>query len=487
MEKNFMFVALSILAVVLVALGIFYFAGAAKGGAPTGGAVTPVSNQTQQASAEQTLFFDAIRVPANYQEYSYSYTEKASSGYYDDVLLVNKPGLSYAKKEDAIVTRQIFIVDNTTTLCMGNINREVCSTPPNNSTLGQYAYKLSALLFNPKAVEANYQMNQKLIAFGALKMNPGIQEKEYDGRKCSQISYVIDYTKLTIEQLISLGMDTSSAELLISKQYNFTLCIDPQTKDVVYKRLDYMDLGKPAYTEYYTLQSEWGTSTPVSMPSEIVNDTEMLMFYEAVKMSEQNFVACLSDNDTDSCLRAEAISSRNEKICEYINGTDMKDSCYVNIGLANKDTSICLEVTPAYTDDCYMEFAWKYLNTSYCDMMSAPEKKSNCTALVGEQIQSNEEWKSNETTAQQNQTSAKPPAGNVSATGECTKDSDCVKAGCSSEICVPSSQAGTITPCIYRSDYDCLPLSSCGCANGKCGWAQNPEYLNCLASKKSNE
>ncbi len=63
---------------------------------------------------------------------------------------------------------------------------------------------------------------------------------------------------------------------------------------------------------------------------------------------------------------------------------------------------------------------------------------------------------------------------------ECRTDADCFKAGCSSQLCVPESEKGVITTCEYKEEYGCLQKTSCGCADGKCAWEQNRQYLDCM-------
>jgi eight-cysteine-cluster-containing protein len=64
---------------------------------------------------------------------------------------------------------------------------------------------------------------------------------------------------------------------------------------------------------------------------------------------------------------------------------------------------------------------------------------------------------------------------------ECVSDSDCVPAGCSSQLCVGEDKASDIvTTCEYREEYSCLEFSSCGCADNKCAWEVNSEYTGCL-------
>jgi len=69
----------------------------------------------------------------------------------------------------------------------------------------------------------------------------------------------------------------------------------------------------------------------------------------------------------------------------------------------------------------------------------------------------------------------------VNTEAECVTDADCDVAGCSGQLCATAEEApGIITTCEYREQYDCLQLTSCGCIEGKCAWAQTEEYASCL-------
>ena len=65
--------------------------------------------------------------------------------------------------------------------------------------------------------------------------------------------------------------------------------------------------------------------------------------------------------------------------------------------------------------------------------------------------------------------------------GVCSKDEDCVRAGCSSQLCVlKEGSEGLVTTCEFKEEYNCLKFTECGCSNNNCGWKQNEEYLSCL-------
>jgi serpin B len=77
------------------------------------------------------------------------------------------------------------------------------------------------------------------------------------------------------------------------------------------------------------------------------------------------------------------------------------------------------------------------------------------------------------------------PCPDVPGEAECNQDSDCFIGGCSSHICSPNKDI--ITTCEWREEYDCVRLTSCSCIDGKCGWEETPEYLQCLRNAKAAE
>jgi len=53
--------------------------------------------------------------------------------------------------------------------------------------------------------------------------------------------------------------------------------------------------------------------------------------------------------------------------------------------------------------------------------------------------------------------------------GECTQDADCVRTGCSSELCIAkSAAAGVMSTCEVRTCFQVL--QACTCQQGHCRW-----------------
>ncbi len=59
---------------------------------------------------------------------------------------------------------------------------------------------------------------------------------------------------------------------------------------------------------------------------------------------------------------------------------------------------------------------------------------------------------------------------------------ECVRAGCSGELCVKAEIADQIaTTCEYKAEYGCYQNATCELQeNGDCGFTQTQELLNCL-------
>ncbi|MDD5098750.1 MAG: eight-cysteine-cluster domain-containing protein [Candidatus Colwellbacteria bacterium] len=60
----------------------------------------------------------------------------------------------------------------------------------------------------------------------------------------------------------------------------------------------------------------------------------------------------------------------------------------------------------------------------------------------------------------------------VSSYGSCVTESDCVKGGCSGQICGSRNDEPLMTTCEYKECYDAVKYEkNCGCVSGKCQWS----------------
>ncbi|MBI3588370.1 eight-cysteine-cluster domain-containing protein [Candidatus Micrarchaeota archaeon] len=62
----------------------------------------------------------------------------------------------------------------------------------------------------------------------------------------------------------------------------------------------------------------------------------------------------------------------------------------------------------------------------------------------------------------------------TSTNGPCAADSDCVRDGCSAQVCRSAADGPVITTCEYRACYDANRYNAgCGCVAGQCQWRPN--------------
>lgn len=476
MDKNTLYPLISIIAVVVVAAAIYSVAGM-FGGTQVHAEEGGHEAEGTELSGAEALFFGAVEKPLSHETYSYGYTETASGGYNNSVFMTSSENSSYIRKEDALFTRELFVGENLTVLCLENVNERVCAQVTQNSSFYPYAYSLATLFFDHGRIEQNVENNMMFIEYGAVVFGEDIVETAYSGRECSEVSYTLDYSKLTVEQMRSIGMDPKSPEVLISKQFNYTICIDPDTLDVVHKNLSYLNLGTPEYTESLTTFTGWDSPSDVEFPQELSGEEEMEGFFSVLSRTQENYRACLASDNFDSCIREEAMLSRNEKLCTLIMDLSKRDICMVNVALEKGNSSLCSQVQDEGIDGCYLEFAWKFNDSAYCASIRNETALSDCEALFSYEEQNSSSAGGEEPARTGYSQNA---AWGEGGEPECTYDSDCAPAGSSSHLCLPASLSDVATTSEYLPEYGCLNLTSCICSEGACSWEQNQDYLNCL-------
>lgn len=64
---------------------------------------------------------------------------------------------------------------------------------------------------------------------------------------------------------------------------------------------------------------------------------------------------------------------------------------------------------------------------------------------------------------------------------ECKTNEDCMKSGCSGQICQSKYSEPVITTCDFLPEYACYQQAKCGCNNGKCGFVEDIVLKQCFA------
>lgn len=83
-----------------------------------------------------------------------------------------------------------------------------------------------------------------------------------------------------------------------------------------------------------------------------------------------------------------------------------------------------------------------------------------------------------------NEEQSVPDQGTGAAAGGTFPAGQCVRAGCSQQLCVEAGEASDIvTTCEYRAEYACYNTARCERqVSGACGWTQTAELQQCLGN-----
>ncbi|MEK6857203.1 MAG: eight-cysteine-cluster domain-containing protein, partial [Nanoarchaeota archaeon] len=63
----------------------------------------------------------------------------------------------------------------------------------------------------------------------------------------------------------------------------------------------------------------------------------------------------------------------------------------------------------------------------------------------------------------------------------CKTIDDCMKSGCSGQICQSKYYEPMITTCEFLPEYACYKQAKCGCNEGKCGFVDDIVLKQCFA------
>lgn len=444
MDKNILYPAISVIIVVVVAAGI-YVAAQGLGG------TTPHGEEEELQFNVDELFFGAVEKPLGVGDYTYSYEETQNSGYRTEITVSRKGNLSYVYKKDPVSERYGYFEGDESIVCIKYKDEEKCVHIENNTAMfAPYALSLKTLLYDDASTRAMAEHYRKLSEYGGIVFSDEVEERTINGHDCVEIEYTVDYSVLTVAQLNEIGMSADDPALLRAREYGFSMCIDPETGDMYEKRVEFTNLGVEDWMQSETKSWDWGSGMDVEKPAELVEEGELYGFYQNIMKVAEDYLACLEDSEKGRCMAELAVSWENIEFCEEAG--EYSDFCLINTGLAEGKPEVCMQVSPEMRDTCNIEFANSLKDVSYCSRIVNATIKEQCLALNF-----------------------------TGASGSCSTDSDCVRAGCSSQLCVPASEAeDVVTTCEYLPEYACLAQTTCGCVEGECRWRETPEYLNCL-------
>ncbi len=306
-------------------------------------------------------------------DYYYSY-EEDNDGYRIVYTLHAKGGEKMIEITNPLSVKKLYLLKNDTILCADFMRVSKCSSVLNNTDplLHNYLLSLQRKFFDDENIEKEVEQMDYFLTYGFVILSPDIIAKTLNGRKCIEISYLIDYTNMTVDEANRFGISPSSP-----KQFDWRMCINNETGEVYSKYFNYSYLGREHEWGYKLLELEWNTNRQIVPPENITEGTYDVLLEESRWKNELQDCYSGSEEDKDRCIATIALQLKMKSIC-YLAG-ERRDRCLVSIVPLTLDETICTAVTdPGYRDDCYIEMAGGTKNNSYCSWITDPSKAEFC-------------------------------------------------------------------------------------------------------------
>ncbi len=332
----------------------------------------PVTVEPDTTAAEEMLR-KAIEVGKGQTDYYYSYKE-INDGYVAYYALLARGNEKMLNFSTPISEKQYYMLSNDTILCVDYMNVKRCSSVLNTTEplLHEYLLSLQAKFFDEETMAQNLEEMNYFMEYGYVIFSPEMEEKTINGHKCTEISYVVDLSNVTMGEIERFNIMVNAP-----KVFSWNLCIDNRTGIAYSKHFNYSYQGKQYYYDFELLDYEWYTNREIIPPEEITEGVYEVLLEESEWKSQLQNCYIGAESERDRCISMIALQLKMKSLCELAG--ERRDRCLVSIVPLTLDESICAGITdPDYKDDCYTEMAGGTKNDSYCSMVVNATKAEFC-------------------------------------------------------------------------------------------------------------
>jgi len=434
-------------------------------------AIPPASNSTTQlplATPEARLLLASFDRGAALEDYELAYMANDNSMKSNYTLARNGSDTWIQVQGTFGKMTGFFGKDNSSdVVCLEYESAAKCALAGNNTDMADIAASLKILQPTSAAYLGQKDDTRKLIAGGAIKLASGMSEEKVGQFDTQKITYTLDFSTLTVQQMISLGRSPNDENLLAVTDQLVTFWIDKKTGLMVKSHATYKNRGTPGFfdTEY----SAVSTATPKipDKPGAIVATEAFVDFYSKSTSDYAARASCFAKTGAErySCLKSIAVGKNSWETCKLIDNAREYESCTLIIAQNTRNHILCGTLS-MLGDECYIAVAGETGNFELCKNLKNQSLGSACNeaATAGQRL------KDEEAAAQ----------AKLYATRNCKVDSDCRTFGNANQYCEPKNstkQFANQTGALYA----CLNGAPCGCQDGFCGFDKNDTYYACTS------
>ncbi len=460
--------AAGLVAVILLAAGAYYF-GLFKAAEPAPVQMLPLN------MPDAKLLLSSMQKEAALTQVHMKYTdvEDGSPTTYD---VVKNGTDGWVREEgDYGSFEGYFGSDNRSyIICLNYKNSTKCAKTGTNSNAVRIANQLLTRLPDSRASSANRDFAGRLIAAGAMKFTGKLSNETAGAFSTQKLGYIMDYRNLTVQSLMSIGVQPSDPAIYSITNWSVTNWIDSKTGLLVRSSTAYFEGGAAHSFSRDVLVLETGGVTLPERPQTLVSSDAFVKFYQEAESNYQDKRNCLAQKGSEqaNCLKSMAVENADGSLCQLISDEKSRGQCLLVVAQNTRNAALC-QGAMSLSDDCYIAVVSQTGNAALCSQLKNTSLLESCyKAKVSGDFAA----------AAANAEQARLAAGT-----NCKNDSDCRVAGNANQYCVANAKTGPFAN-ETAPQFACLAGVPCGCLEGYCQFRtlESQNYSQCIGEVEKN-
>jgi len=331
----------------------------------------PAPKPEDKSLEAAAIFLKAVSLGENASGYLYEYSE-FNDGFPENYTLTFDGVNSAVEVTSPLSKKKVYFMQNDTVLCVTFQGIETCSSVIALNETKRYEASMKARLFDNSRIkitidESGYKMNRSMQTFSPVirtKILPG-------GKECSEISFVMDYSNITLAEMSRFGISQGSPT-----HFETTECINNETGVIFEYRFNYTLYGKTHESRFVLGDVDFTYKNEIIPPE--LNGSALEKIYEenAYKVA---LMKCYqkSTEEKEKCIAILALTLKSSDLCAYAEAR--RDRCLVSLIPVTGDIAICPTISaPEFKDDCFIELAGFTKNDTWCAQVLDATKNKFC-------------------------------------------------------------------------------------------------------------
>lgn len=270
--------------------------------------------------------------------------------------------------------RTAYIVGNTSVFCEQIVGSErKCVTPTKGKDFLAHMYGIQYMFVDAEGAKNAVELNSKLIGYGALVADKATTEKMIAGRKCTEVTYTLNFDNLTLSQINGLNVATQYGNQKHKE------CLDDEFGLPLEQTVEYVESGEAKKTYFVVTAIEAPMKNAITVPQP--NAQEQDVYSDILKAEGiwevEAVCGKMNGTDADGCFKAWSVQNSMPSYCSRIQNASERDSCYHIGGTKLFDKTYCA-LAGSLSDQCYYSIATTGKVAGACSEIANTTLQAEC-------------------------------------------------------------------------------------------------------------